>query len=184
MEYRILRSRRKTAALQITGEGLVVRVPVSMTDREVEAFVAGHEKWIRIHLEKAERARKNAGRPLTPAERRELARKAKEWIPQRVAYYAPLLGVDWGRITIRCQKTRWGSCSDRGNLNFNCLLALAPEEVMEYVAVHELAHRKQMNHSPLFWQEVARECPRYIQCRRWLKQNGGALLARARRGRE
>ena len=179
MEYRILRSRRKTAALQITGEGLVVRVPVSMTDREVEAFVAGHEKWIRIHLEKAERARKNAGRPLTPAERRELARKAKEWIPQRVAYYAPLLGVDWGRITIRCQKTRWGSCSDRGNLNFNCLLMLTPPEVIDSVVVHELCHRKEMNHGKAFYGELLRVFPEYRRWNRWLKENGGAILLRA-----
>ena len=77
-----------------------------------------------------------------------------------------------------------GSCSSRGNLNFNCLLMLAPPEVLDYVVVHELAHRKQMNHSALFWQEVARECPDYKKSLRWLKDGGGALLSRARAGKD
>ena len=122
--------------------------------------------------------------PLDEAALEELKEQTRQKLAPMLERHAAHMGISYGRVSIRCQRSRWGSCSAEGNLNFNCLLALAPEEVMEYVAVHELAHRKQMNHSPLFWQEVARECPRYIQCRRWLKQNGGALLARARRGRE
>ena len=93
-------------------------------------------------------------------------------------FYAPLVGVSYGRITIRSQRGRWGSCSGAGNLNFNCLLMLTPPQVREYVVVHELCHRKQMNHSSQFWAEVERILPDYRQRRQWLKDQGGALIAR------
>ena len=88
------------------------------------------------------------------------------------------MGVSFERITIRAQKTRWGSCSNGGNLNFNCLLMLSPPEIRDYVVIHELCHRKHMNHSPGFWREVAKHCPDYARHRKWLKDRGGALIAR------
>lgn len=118
---------------------------------------------------------------MSEQELQDLADCAGEEIPRRVAYYAPLVGVSYGKITIRCQKTRWGSCSAQGNLNFNCLLLLAPPEVLDSVVVHELCHRKQMNHSGMFYEEVLRVYPQYPSCHRWLKENGDALLARAGR---
>ncbi len=115
-------------------------------------------------------------KPLTDAERKELIIKAKAVIPQRVQYYAPIVGVDYGRITIRCQRTRWGSCSSKGNLNFNCLLMLMPEKVIDSVVVHELCHRKHMNHSAQFYAEVERVFPEYKKCRAWLKEHGGKII--------
>lgn len=100
----------------------------------------------------------------------QLKKVAAEYIPKRVAYYAKLMGVTYGRITIRNQKTRWGSCSSRGNLNFNCRLMLMPREVIDYVVVHELCHRKQMNHSSKFWYEVERIMPDYDVYRQRLKK--------------
>ena len=107
-----------------------------------------------------------------------MADRALEVIPRRAAYYAPLVGVQYGRITIRNQRTRWGSCSGKRNLNFNCLLMLAPPEVVDSVVVHELCHLKEMNHSPRFYAEVLRVFPDYRKWDKWLKENGAALLAR------
>ena len=86
------------------------------------------------------------------------------------------VGVTYGRITIRNQRTRWGSCSAKGNLNFNCLLMKAPPEVLDYVVVHELCHRLEMNHSPRFWAQVERVLPDYKVSRKWLREHGNELM--------
>ena len=115
---------------------------------------------------------------LTDAEINELKKEAESVIPRRVEYFAGVVGVEYGRITIRCQKTRWGSCSSKGNLNFNCLLMLAPPEVLDSVVVHELCHLKVMNHSKAFYDEVLRAYPNYREDHKWLKDHGGELMAR------
>lgn len=111
---------------------------------------------------------------------RSLADQALKVIPERVRYYAPLIGVTYGRITIRNQRTKWGSCSAQGNLNFNCLLMLTPQEVLDSVVVHELCHRKEMNHSERFYAEVLRVFPDYKKWDKWLKDNGPVLMQRMR----
>lgn len=123
---------------------------------------------------------KNEGTVETDIQLRELAQQAVAVIPGRVEFFAKQIGVDYGRITIRNQKTRWGSCSSKGNLNFNCLLMLAPQEVLDYVVVHELCHRKEMNHSKAFWQEVEKILPDYKKSVQWLKKEGIRLIQRMR----
>ena len=125
-------------------------------------------------------ARASAGTlaPLTDEELRQLSHQAAQDIPLRVAMYAERIGVSYGRITIRHQRTRWGSCSTKGNLNFNCLLMLTPPEVIDYVIVHELCHRKEMNHSARFWALVAAVLPDYAQQKRWLREHGGVIIGR------
>ena len=138
MDYTLIRSSRKTISIQLSPTGeVVVRAPNRMPKRDIERFVDSKRGWIEGHLRKLPEAQPK----LTDTELRELARHAKEVLPEIAAYYAPLVGVDYGRITIRAQRTRWGSCSAQGNLNFNCLLMLTPDNVMEYVVVHELCHR-------------------------------------------
>ena len=102
--------------------------------------------------------------------------EAKRVIPDRVKYYAGIMGVTFGKITIKNQKTRWGSCSSKGNLNFNCLLMLTPDKVRDYVVIHELCHLKQMNHSKMFWAEVEKVMPDYKVYRQWLSRNGNMLI--------
>ena len=180
----VIRSRRKTAAIQITGpEEVTVRVPLKFPEREIRRFLEEKRGWIEKHLEKTARreAEEKAQPPLTKEEIRRLADEALAYIPGQVRYFAWRMGVTYGRITIRNQQTRWGSCSSKGNLNFNFLLMLCPMEVIDYIIVHELCHRKEMNHSPRFWAEVAAVLPDYRQHEKWLKQHGHALLARANR---
>ena len=107
----------------------------------------------------------------------ELTAKAKEELPAIVKKYADLMSVTYNRITIRHQKTRWGSCTKTGNLSFNCLILKMPETVRDYVIVHELAHRKELNHSTKFWTIVSEYCPWYKDSKQWLKDNGSSLLS-------
>lgn len=151
-----------------------------MREREIRDFVQKHIAWIEKqqnrHRREAE-ARKGIC-PLTTEEREALTEAARIDLQKRVQCYAGQIGVAYGRITVRNQKTKWGSCSSRGNLNFNFLLMLAPEYVRDYVVVHELCHRKQMNHSPAFWAEVAKALPDYETGRRWLREHGAELMLR------
>ena len=179
IEYQLIRSARKTLGLEIRDGRVVVRAPARLPLREIEKILSEREGWIRERLN-ANRATldKAAVAKLSAEEIRTLADEATRVIPERVRYYAPLIGVTYGRITIRNQKTRWGSCSSAGNLNFNCLLMLAPREVLDSVVVHELCHRKEMNHSDRFYAEVLRVFPEYRQWHAWLKKNGPELIAR------
>ena len=181
MEYKLVRSRRKTCALEINEEGLLVRAPYGVPVSDIERFIRDHQSWIDSHLKKAEQNRQKAeeiGR-LTAEDIRRLADEALKVIPERVRYYAPLVGVTYGNITIRNQRTRWGSCSSEGNLNFNCLLMLTPKEVIDSIVVHELCHRKEMNHSDRFYAEVLRVYPEYRKWEKWLKNNGAVIMKRA-----
>lgn len=178
MAFKVIRSHRKTIAAEIRRNQLIVRAPWFATDEDISRFMREHRKWIDDHLAKAqerEKAKEGIHR-LTPDEIRALAKRALEVIPERVAHYAPLVGVNYGRITIRHQRSRWGSCSSKGNLNFNCLLMLTPPEVIDSVVVHELCHRKEMNHSERFYAEVLRVFPDYWAQDKWLKEHGDTLM--------
>lgn len=173
INYRLVRSSRKTIAIQIRPDGeVIVRAPKGMRGAEIERFVAGKRDWIEKHLPQQTLPK------FTEEELLALAGQAKAVIPERAAHFAPLVGVTYGNITIRSQRTRWGSCSGKGNLNFNCLLMLTPNDVIDYVVVHELCHRKEMNHSLRFWAQVEQVLPNYKESRRWLKENGQLLIGR------
>ncbi len=94
---------------------------------------------------------------------------------ERASYWAVRMGVDFGRVKVKGQRSLWGSCSREGNLNFNWRLTLAPSEVLNYVVIHELAHRLEMNHSRRFWAHVEKHVPDYRIHRRWLRKNTEAL---------
>jgi len=180
----VIRSKRKTLAIEIRPDmRVVVRAPEKIPQNEIMKFVEEKQNWIKKHLVqmyfKAEENKKQKKEPaLTNADIEKLCQKALSVIPDKVKYYAEIMGVTYGRITIRNQKTRWGSCSSKGNLNFNCLLMLMPDKVLDYVVVHELCHLRQMNHSKKFWKEVERYMPDYPNYKKWLNENGGALIER------
>lgn len=176
-KYELIRSNRKTIAIEIKGDGrVVVRAPLRISKVAILAFVEKKSAWIEKHLAAITKRQSCPELPVTIAELGTLAIAARQDIARRVAKFAPIVGVTYGRITIRSQKTRWGSCSSKGNLNFNCLLMLCPEDIRDYVVVHELCHRKEMNHSAAFWAEVRKVLSEYEIQRQWLKDNGGRII--------
>ena len=185
MNYTVIKSRRKTLALQIKGGELIVRAPMKISAREIEKFVREHGDWIEKHIEKSRQRAQEIQKiePMSPAELDALVKQAKLIFPERVEHYAKLLGVSYANITIRRQRSRFGSCSSNGNLSFNLALMLAPPRVLDSVVVHELCHRKEMNHSARFYSEMARVFPDYKECREWLVKNGSELIARVNKGR-
>ena len=182
-EYEVIRSRRRTIAIEIDRSGQIkVRAPYNVGNFRIRRFVEEKSGWIEKALARINKGQSDAISsddlpPISEADKQLLADQAKKIIPGKVSYFAGIIGVDFGRIAIRAQKTRWGSCSAKGNLNFNCLLLRAPEEILDYVIVHELCHRKEMNHSKAFWAEVAKVCPDYKKHRKWLKDHGDELMS-------
>lgn len=178
----VVYSRRRSLGLEVQADGrVVVRVPARISDQAVLSFIKGRQEWIvekwfaqRRRLEEKQ-ARPRPEYEADPALERALREKARRRIGERAAYFAEQMGVDYGRISIRAAKTRWGSCSGAGNLNFHWKLILMPPEVLDYVVVHELAHRREMNHSPRFWAIVEAALPDYKVRRRWLKEHGGEV---------
>lgn len=183
--YELIRSARKTISLQINKDGeLIVRAPNRCRKSDIEAFITLKEEWIlekqnEIKARQQQLKQRREEQPEWKEDDYDKARRlARTVFEQKVSLYAKLMQVSYGRITIRDQKTRWGSCSSSGNLNFNWRLILAPEEVLDYVVIHELAHRKEMNHSARFWAHVAAMMPDYRKQCQWLKQNGDLLMSR------
>ncbi len=180
MEYSLVRSKRKTIGMELRPDGtLLVRAPMRMSKAAIDDFILRHRDWIEAHRKRAEQRKEaaEAQGPLTQEELKALAKHARTYIPARVRFYAPRVGVTFGRIAIRSQRTRWGSCSSQGNLNFNCLLMLTPPQVIDSVVVHELCHRKRMDHSKAFYDEVLRVFPDYWEQHKWLNENGEIIMA-------
>lgn len=180
METQIIRSKRKTLSMELKDGKVVVRAPRWVSRGEIDAFIQSHQDWLQRAMAREEKRRQELAAvvKLNEAELAQLVRLAKDYIPRRVAYFAPLVGVDYAKITIRRQRGRWGSCSAKGNLSFNCLLMLTPPAVLDSVVVHELCHRKVMDHSPRFYALLTRVMPNYQDQHKWLRQNGQALIAR------
>ena len=172
-EYQVIRSARKTMTLEVRRDGnVIVRAPLRTGLPRIKRFVNQKQEWVLGCLERTKeyREQKPLSADLSESKRNVYIRKAKETITKRVSYFARLMGVSYRNITIREQKTRWGSCSSKGNLNFNWKLVLMPEEVLDYVVVHELAHRKEMNHSERFWNHVEKVLPDYQARRKLLRE--------------
>ena len=175
IKYDWIRSNRKTMSIQIKTDGkVIVRTPYGISKYQVQMFIEEKKQWIEKHLKEISE-RQMSNKILSEEERLKGVQKALCVIPERVEYFAEMMNVTYGRITIREQKTRWGSCSSEKNLNFNWKLILAPPEVLDYVVVHELCHLKEMNHSKAFWDEVGKVMPEYETYKLWLKENGWKL---------
>lgn len=170
----VIRSKRQSIGLEVYRDGSVfARIPYEVSDYGLETFIREHQAWI-VRKYNAFANHEDAGRStgakaweqLTEPERQQI----REKLAQRVQQYCHIMGVTVGRLTIRNQKTRWGSCSSKGNINLNYQLYYLPEELLDYVVIHELAHRRYMNHSAQFWAEVGTYCPDYKARRAKLRE--------------
>ena len=178
--YEIEKTKRKTYGITMKPGGTVsVRIPMYGSISYARSMVESKKDWIyKNYIRLKDCPKVTSKKDKSEYEKRLEApyrKAAADYIPKRVAYFAELLDVTYGRISIRDQKTRWGSCSSSGNLNFNYRLMLAPPKVLDYVVIHELCHRIEMNHSPKFWKCVESIMPEYRTQRQWLKENGSKL---------
>lgn len=182
LPYTLIRSSRKSCAISIDQSGqITVRVPLRISEKEISHLLIDKRLWIITkYLEVQEQKKNRPVSDLTDIQRAALEQRyiaaAKEYFPKRVAYFNQFTGGSYNRITIRDQKTRWGSCSAKGTLSFNWRLMLAPPSIPDYVIVHELCHLTYMNHSAAFWKKVESVYPDYRSARKWLKDHGHELI--------
>lgn len=170
MEYTLIRSRRKTLALEITRDAkLVVRAPLRCPQREIDGFLQQKEQWIALHMAKMQARRESHPEP-TAEQEAALRQKAKEILPALVAQYAARMGVEPAGITVTGARTRFGSCSPKNRLSFSFRLMEYPMEAIEYVVVHELAHIRHKNHGADFYQEIQLVLPDWRERNAMLKR--------------
>jgi len=167
--YKLKRSNRRTISLEITPElEVLVRAPRYVPTYELDRFVERHSKWIEVNLERRRAMLERMPEP-SPEEIEELKRRAREHIPARVAYYSSIMGLSPSSVKITSAKKRYGSCSYKNGLCFSYRLMLCPDEVIDYVVVHELAHIAQKNHGKKFYSLIASVLPDYKERIRLLK---------------
>ena len=170
MEYRLIRTRRKTVGLEVTREGeLLVRAPMRLPRREIERILAEKQRWIQTSL--ARQAQRRADHP-EPDEARwaELLAQARAYLPGRAAYYARIMGVQPTAVRFSRARTRFGSCSAKNAITFSLRLMDYPPPAVDYVVVHELAHIRYKNHGREFYAFVASVLPDYKQREKLLKE--------------
>ncbi len=169
MNYEIIYTKRKTLCLQVKRDGsVVIRCPYRTSKERIEAFYNAHIDWVKRKLEINEKRMTPLGE-LSDEEIKELKRKALEYIPSRVDYFAKIMDVMPSNVSINQAKTRFGSCSSKKRLNFSCNVMRYPNEAIDYVIVHELAHIKELNHSKRFWSIVEGVMPDYKERQKLLK---------------
>ena len=168
MEYEIIYSKRKTLAVSIINGRVTVRSPFGLSSVRITEFLEKHKKWIEKHLEKS-REIKDPIEEMSKSEIDLLREKARNILANKTEKFSKIMGLKYGRITITGAKTRFGSCSSRGNISYSYKLMLYPERAIDYVVVHELAHLKEMNHSKRFYALVESVLPDYKERIKLLK---------------
>ena len=177
VEVHIRRSRRVGNHRMVFRYGLSPEIVVRprATEAQIDAAIAYHRPWLERQLAKAVEPRLGLERlRLTEEQGRREALARISLIAQSEAV---ALGVSYSRLSLRDQRSRWGSCSSKGALSFNWRLVLAPHDVLDYVVVHEVCHLVEHHHGPAFWRLLARRRPGYHEPKEWLDANGWELLA-------
>lgn len=168
-EYRLIRSKRRTLALQIKGGELTVRAPERLEKSRIDDFVGRKEPWIQIHIARQEERSRLHPEP-DEEQRQRLRSMAEEILPQRVEHYGKITGLRPKQVRINQAKTRFGSCSSKGNICFSWRLMEYPPEAIDYVVLHELCHLRFMDHSANFYALVEQYMPDWKRRREMLKK--------------
>ena len=187
LEIIVNRRKVKNTTIRCTPDGKIeLRVPLKTSQKAVDEIIRRYRPNMEAMAEKHRQAATELGTlpEFDDASLDSYCRRTKQLLQQRLDGFAAKIGVTYCRVSVKKAVSRWGSCSGKGNLNFNCLLCLLPDDVADYVMVHELCHLKQLNHSPAFWAEVARAMPTYKSSERWLKRYGGVMLEQLRKHKE
>jgi predicted metal-dependent hydrolase len=165
--------RARRYILRVLDDGtLRVTLPRWGSKREALGFVEASRSWI-----EAQHARRRSAPPRASRADAAVRARARRELPQQLLDLAARHGIPVTGISVRNQRSRWGSCSRQGRITLNWRLLLVPDFVREYVMLHELMHRRELNHSPRFWRLVGTVCPRVVEARRWLRIEGAALFA-------
>jgi predicted metal-dependent hydrolase len=167
MEYEVIYSKRRTISLVIKSGKLIVRAPFGTKTQKIKGLVDSHRDWIEKGIVKTNMLAES--KEISKEEEKLLRKSAKAILPAKTKYYSEIMGVKYGRITITGAKTRFGSCSSQGNISYSFRLMKYPDDAIDYVVVHELAHLIEMNHSDRFWSIVATVFPDYKRRKKLLK---------------
>jgi len=143
--------------------------PRWVSEARAEKFLWSKRDWL---AEKLKNIPRQTTKPINPTEDRKQRAQARKFVEAKLDYFNRYYDFHFQRVSIRDQRTRWGSCSKDGNLNFNYRLIFLPEALADYIIVHELCHLKEFNHSANFWALVARTLPDYKELRKRMR---GAL---------
>jgi predicted metal-dependent hydrolase len=168
MEYTVKYSKRKTVALTLKDGSLTVRAPFGTTKSTISSLIEKHKDWINKQLTKMPLNSKMS-QELSKEETERLRALAREALSAKTKYYADIMGIKYGKVRITSAKTRFGSYSARGDISYSLRLMLYPEEAIDYVVVHEVAHIKEMNHSKNFYAIIEKVMPDYKLRKRMLK---------------
>ena len=170
-DYRVVRSKRKSLALEVTRDlEVIVRAPFFVTEAQIERFVEGHQQWLKKAIDRVRERRENYT-PLSEEQIAALKKAARDYIPAKVMEYSDIMGLKPIGIKITSARTRFGSCSGKNSLCFSYLLMQKPLEAVDYVIVHELAHIKHKNHGKQFYALVEKYMPDYRERNKMLKHN-------------
>ena len=182
LQYSVKRSKRRTLAIRCGFDGsLTVLAPFIASRSDIEKAIEGNLWWITKKSEERKKLFENKDTtPIDAAETVALMKKAKERLPERFDSWANVLDVSYNKLSVKLMLSRWGSCSSARNISVNCLLMLAPEYVIDYIIVHELAHIKHMDHSKDFYIFVDKHFHLRKKAQLWLKNDGVLIINRAR----
>ena len=168
--YELIRSRRRTLALEITRDcRVLVRAPLRLSQAKIDTFVSSHEAWIQTHLEQQRQRMASTPPPPTQADIAALKAKARAVLPEKVAYWSEKMGIRPTGLKITTARKRYGSCSGKNSLCFSCFLMDCPDEAIDLVVVHELCHIREKNHGPRFYALLGQYLPDYKERKKLLR---------------